>query len=70
MKTKWINIKDKLPEWGVPVLIFQHNSLLHPGEVGKLESITEDGPIFASNNRMVQGITYWCSLPAPPEEED
>jgi hypothetical protein len=72
---KWINTKDKLPEFGVPVLV---NCKIYGRYIATLERIEPDCDYGNWHDGKILGVlppTHWMELPPPPkgdrlEEED
>ena len=74
---KWISVKDKLPDVGVPVLVAYHNFI--DGEV-QGDSVAAqlfqpacwywwEGSIEDCDNEVRVEITHWMPLPEPPKED-
>lgn len=61
-KTRWISVKDRLPEKTMLVLGVVH------GHVGELAYINNRN-LFERRERPIEGVTHWMPLPEPPEEE-
>ena len=69
---QWINVKDRLPEDGIPVLAFVFDTM----EVGYIEMLITDDHEFhwiGDHNYIDKGhraVTYWMPLPKPPEAKE
>lgn len=64
-QSKWISVTERLPERGVPVLLWVHNSWM---AVGKLDKVFKDE--FVINALcFTEHITHWQPLPSPPKTE-
>lgn len=62
MSTDWISVKDRLPEWGTPVVILCQ-SKLRPGAWYWLEEYADK-----RSNMWHDGTArYWFPLPKLPE---
>lgn len=70
-KTTWVSVKDKLPEEGIDVLVWDGNLSLD--NIPKYEIAAyrtfANGSHFISGPYSLQGITHWMPLPNPTEEK-
>lgn len=74
---KWISVKDRLPDVGVPVLVAYHNFV--DGEVqgdGVAAQLYEpgcwywwEGSVEDCDSEVRVAITHWMPLPDLPKEE-
>lgn len=67
---KWISVKDRLPEEGESVLVYDGNLPLSGKphyEVASYRTF-KNGSMFVSPPYSLQGIIYWMPLPEPPKE--
>ena len=69
----WISVKDKLPDFGKPCLVFKKNK--YPQiEIASLHKISDQGGEFVipfSGCKEVEfnnDITHWQYLPKPPRQ--
>ena len=74
--SKWISVKDRLPEEGQDVLVWYHGSY-DVAYLQKVKPVKLQPPQF-NNVEMFEwcfddfedvDVTHWMPLPAPPEEE-
>jgi hypothetical protein len=74
--SEWISIKNKLPEIGVSVFVYQHEDKINNGMyvawIGKLG--INDKPIWqyswCCGCYVPQHVTHWTPLPLPPKENE
>ena len=72
----WISIKDKLPELGVSVLVYQFEDKVNNGiYVAWIEKLgIEDKPIWqyswCCGCFVPREVTHWRDLPEPPRKQD
>lgn len=72
--TEWIDVKDRLPEKGVDVLLYTPDDEFpeyrrYQFYVGRYVHIFEDGEIrfeYADGEYGVYGVTHWRLLPDAP----
>lgn len=66
---QWVSVKDRLPEEGVYVLVYDGNVNLDNGCFFEIAAhrIFNNGSKFISGAYSLQGITHWMPLPKPPE---
>ncbi len=75
----WVSIKDRLPEYDVPVLVVSKD---YPKDVTCATLVYEDGWLWAqyagygclSDNKCYEidddyQYTHWMPLPTPPKED-
>jgi hypothetical protein len=74
MKTKWINVKDRLPDESNNVLVFNGN-FIAIGYYRKDFKINDNNSILAiprkweyANVILDWDITHWMPLPEPPTD--
>jgi hypothetical protein len=77
-ESKWISVKDRLPEEGVPVLIVYDCCGEPDIDVMKRyhgQTIYESGEVFDYPNHfrgprgfLTDDVTHWMPLPEPPDE--
>lgn len=60
-----INIKDKQPEFGVPVLVFESKGSFTVASLWKKEE-TKKGFEYCFTKGGIY-ITHWCELPSKPK---
>ena len=70
MKTKWISVKDRLPEYGKTVIVGGINSDVVPGFLMGDEIDGKTGWAFLCYAaRLIDNhVTHWQPFPDPPEE--
>jgi hypothetical protein len=61
--SEWISVKDRSPELGERVLIFEWNGNIQIGLIRK-----KIPAWFSDSYRRVLGVSYWMPLPEPPKE--
>lgn len=68
--TKWISVKDRLPDEGIEVLIY--TGMIDLDNIPKYEIATyrifSNASIFVSGPYNIHGVTHWMPLPPTPEE--
>jgi hypothetical protein len=76
--SKWISVKDRLPECDMSPDSFGVQVLIHPPvkEYGRSDSPfafygcrVTDEPSFYLYGAVVNGVTHWMPLPDPPKEK-
>ena len=61
--TKWISVKDRLPDNDVPVMIYNYDVNIGVYYKNKFHAFDENGYPFEINY-----VTHWMPLPEPPKE--
>lgn len=63
MESKWISVKDRLPEKSyVDVLVLRRNGMVKIGYYRKYDRYGNE-----VNNFNISDITHWMPLPNPPQ---
>lgn len=62
---QWINVKDKLPDIGQRVLVYQKDGVQGGNEIDIEYRQCED---FWSDQGIISGITHWMPLPEIPKQ--
>lgn len=64
---EWISVKDRLPNAGVSVLIYDvENDKI---EIGRFLYSQKSFPVFGIwGQGQTFDITHWCPLPNPPQQ--
>lgn len=69
---KWISVKEKAPEFGISVFVYQKN-ISPPIKISTLHAIQKDKLIFVVpfsgciTEEFNVHITHWQPLPSPPK---
>lgn len=65
----WISVKDRLPEYNVPVLVFDQLENMHVYQLDNDALYGDTWVDYYDQNIKVNWITHWVPLPEPPKEE-
>ena len=68
--SRWINIKDKLPEIGRSVLIYYPYWSGDEIQVAKLENDEMLFDVCGEFDIRIGAVTHWMPLPEPPKDGD
>ncbi len=66
---QWISIKDKFPEEGKDVLVWDGNLSLENVPIYEIAvyRIFNNASCFISGSYFIRGVTHWMPLPQPPD---
>jgi hypothetical protein len=69
MKTEWISVEERLPDFESPVLVFRKRSTLPPWKTIMMDRfvIVSDAN-FRSYWNTFDDVTHWQPLPEPPKQ--
>ena len=59
---KWISVKERLPERGTNVIVFDFVDVFGGAFYSR------DGSFYLSDSCRLYNVTHWMPLPEPPEE--
>jgi hypothetical protein len=66
MAVKWISVKDRMPAYGIPVLVVYHGVVQfvsYSRDIGEWIAANDDG-----SDHMPEGfVSHWMPLPEPPK---
>lgn len=66
--SEWISSEDRLPPYGLPVLVVYHGVVQQAAyvrDIGEWQAANDD-----TSDHMPEGfVSHWMPLPYPPKEE-
>lgn len=66
---EWINIKDRLPAEGEPVIVWESTGMTIAHLLGFSSDSRKPEWIESFGNCSFQSVTHWMELPKPPTSE-